>query len=188
MTDQITVIRSDRKTVAVEIKRDLSVIVRAPRRMKQADIDRFVRKKTPWIEKHLAIAEARLAKAEPIQAFTANEIKALAKQARAEIPPRVDALAGKIGVTYGRITVRSQVSRWGSCSAKGDLSFNCLLMLCPDEVVEYVIIHELCHRKHMNHSAAFWACVEAHCPDCKAQKKWLKDHGSDLIGRLRAKG
>ena len=90
-----------------------------------------------------------------------------------------------MGVTYGRITIRNQVSRWGSCSSVGNLNFNCLLMLAPPEVRDYVVVHELCHRKEMNHSPAFWAEVEKMIPDYKAHKKWLKDNGTALISRLR---
>ena len=101
-----------------------------------------------------------------------------------ELPEKVRFFAEKIGVSYGRITIRSQRTRWGSCSVKGNLNFNCLLMLCPEYVQDYVVIHELCHRKEMNHSAAFWAEVEKHCPDYRIRRKWLKDHGASLIARL----
>jgi len=89
-----------------------------------------------------------------------------------------------VGVDYGRITIRSQRTRWGSCSAKGNLNFNCLLMLCPEEVRDYVVIHELCHRKELNHSPKFWAEVEKVCPDHARQRKWLKENGGSLIARL----
>ena len=101
-----------------------------------------------------------------------------------DIPKRVQHYAPLVGVTCGRITIRNQRSRWGSCSSKGNLNFNCLLMLCPEEVRDYVVIHELCHRIEMNHSPKFWAEVERVCPDYRAHRKWLKDHGTELIGRL----
>ncbi len=89
-----------------------------------------------------------------------------------------------MGVSYGRITIRSQRTRWGSCSSKGNLNFNCLLLLCPEAVQDYVVVHELCHRKELNHSPKFWAEVERICPDYKTHRKWLKENGSSLIGRL----
>ena len=97
---------------------------------------------------------------------------------------RVRYFADLLGVSYGRLTIRSQRTRWGSCSAKGNLNFNCLLMLCPEDVRNYVVIHELCHRRHLNHSADFWAEVEKYCPDYRIHRKWLKDNGASIIARL----
>ena len=113
-----------------------------------------------------------------------DDIKRLAEEAIAVIPDKVAYYAQKIGVTYGRITIRNQKSRWGSCSAKGNLNFNCLLMLAPEKVLDYVIVHELCHRKEMNHSARFWKEVEQVMPDYKERRIWLKTHGGVLIERM----
>lgn len=94
---------------------------------------------------------------------------------------RVEYFAKVIGVTYGKITIRNQKTRWGSCSSKGNLNFNCLLMLAPSEVLDYVVVHELCHRKQMNHSKAFWLEVEKVLPNYKEVRKWLKEEGSQMI-------
>ncbi|MDD6800936.1 MAG: SprT family zinc-dependent metalloprotease [Firmicutes bacterium] len=163
MIKQIEIIRSNRRTVALEINRDLRITVRAPMRMKQADIEKFINEKSPWIEKHLEIMKTRNASESEkgqVKAFTEDEIRELEKKALASIPPKVEAVAQALDVSYGRITIRNQRTRWGSCSSNGNLNFNCLLVLCPDEVTEYVIVHELCHRKHMNHSKEFWTMVE----------------------------
>ena len=88
-------------------------------------------------------------------------------------------------MTWGRITIRCQKTRWGSCSAKGNLNFNCLLMLSPPQVQTYVVVHELAHRKHMDHSPAFWAEVETVLPDYRDSVRWLKTNGGKLLSRAR---
>ena len=174
-------IRSNRKTIALQIKGDGRIIVRAPLRMAARDIQRFVDSKAAWIEKHLGIQQRR----KPVEAdFTLEQLQQLADAAKSDLPQRVARFAALVGVTYGRITIRAQKSRWGSCSSKGNLNFNCLLMLCPEEVREYVVVHELCHRKELNHSPRFWAEVEKVLPGYKVQRKWLKDNGGAIIRRL----
>lgn len=175
-----TLIRSRRKTISIVIKPSGEVEVRCPTRCSRRDVDTFVTSKEDWIRKHLATIAAR-----PQQAvLTGEELRTLAKTAAAEFPERVRFFAEQMGVSYGRITIRSQRTRWGSCSPKGNLNFNCLLMLCPKEVRDYVVIHELCHRKEMNHSSSFWAEVENVCPDYRIYRTWLKDNGASLVARL----
>ena len=119
-----------------------------------------------------------------IEPLSYSDIQALAEKALAVIPDRVKYYAEKIGVTYGRITIRNQRSKWGSCSAKGNLNFNCLLMLAPPEVLDSVIVHELCHRKEMNHSDKFYAEILRVFPDYHKWDKWLKENGGLLIMRM----
>ena len=188
MTDY-KIVRSRRRTAVIEITEDLRVIVRVPYTMPDERIRRMVREKQSIIDMKLARMRERLDKqyaafgeAVPI---TQGEIRELAVQARREIPPRVEHFAGIMGIQYGRITIRNQATLWGSCSAKGNLNFNCLLMLCPAEVRDYVIVHELCHRKEMNHSPRFWAEVGRVLPDYRLQRSWLKEYGGRLIRRMR---
>ena len=108
----------------------------------------------------------------------------MADKAMKVIPERVEYFSKLMGVTYGRITIRNQKTRWGSCSSKGNLNFNCLLMMTPPEVIDYVVVHELCHRKEMNHSKQFWSEVEKVLPDYKKAEKWLKDEGKVLTRRM----
>ena len=89
-----------------------------------------------------------------------------------------------MGVNPNRITIRNQRTRWGSCSSKGNLNFNCLLSLVPERVMEYVVVHELAHLIEMNHSKRFWKIVEEIIPDYKEQKRWLKENGDGLIRKL----
>ena len=177
------IIRSNRKTITIQIKGDGQVIVRAPLRMPKADILSFVDKKKAWIEKHLDAIARRQPASE--RAFTAAELHELAVAAKEDIGRRVAKFAPIVGVTYGRITIRAQKTRWGSCSAKGNLNFNCLLMLCTEEVRDYVVVHELYHRKELNHSNRFWEEVARVMPDCDMQRKWLRDNGGSIIRRLR---
>ena len=173
-------IRSKRKSISIIIKPSGEVEVRCPNRCSKRDVEAFVASKEEWIRKHLEIIAER-PKAEML---TAAELRTLADDAAEKIPERVRFFAQQMGISYGRITIRSQKTRWGGCSAKGNLNFNCLLMLMPQEVRDYVVIHELCHRREMNHSAAFWTEVERYCPDYRLHRKWLKDNGAALIGRL----
>ena len=180
---KVTVIRSNRKTVAIQVNSDLSVTVRAPRSVSEKDIEEILKKKEAWISKHIEkIKETKERfEAEPTEKLTREKVIALADEALKVIPERVEYFAKVIGVTYGKITIRNQKTRWGSCSSKGNLNFNCLLMLAPPEVLDYVVVHELCHRKQMNHSKAFWSEVEKVFPDYKEARKWLKEDGSQMI-------
>ena len=180
---KVTVIRSNRKTVAIQVNSNLSVTVRAPRSVSEKDIEEILKKKEAWISKHIEkIKETKeRVEAEPTEKLTREKVIALAEEALKVIPERVEYFATVIGVTYGKITVRNQKTRWGSCSSKGNLNFNCLLMLAPPEVLDYVVVHELCHRKQMNHSKAFWLEVEKVLPNYKEVRKWLKEEGSQMI-------
>jgi len=178
MTMEYKIIRSSRKTIAIQLTPAGEILVRCPSRMKKADIDRFVASKQGWIEAHLT----KLPTATP--KLTAKEIKDLAARAKADLPARTARFAPLIGVTYGRITIRSQRTRWGSCSNQGNLNFNCLLMLTPPEIRDYVVVHELCHRIELNHSARFWSLVETIIPDYRSRRNWLRENGNALIAAL----
>ena len=180
---EFEVIRSDRKSMAVQIKQN-KLIIRAPLQATNEDINRFMLQNKKWIETHLAEAQAREKAKEGIHKLSREEVMALAKRAMEVIPERVAHYAPLIGVSYGRITIRNQRSKWGSCSSKGNLNFNCLLMLTPPEVIDSVVVHELCHRKEMNHSEKFYAEVLRVFPDYWAQDKWLKENGDILMTML----
>ena len=171
-------IRSERKTVSLQITQEGELVVRAPKRMAKAEIDRFVESKWGWIEKHAQNREQDVPK------MTEAEFDTLVRHALEVIPEVVARFAPVVGVTYGRITIRNQRTRWGSCSAQGNLNFNCLLMRAPDDVLEYVVVHELCHRKEMNHGPKFWAEVERVLPNYRESRKWLSVNGSALIRSL----
>lgn len=165
-------IRSNRKTLAIQVEPDGQVIVRAPERMARRKIEEFVSSHGEWIDR----TRTRVLKErENCPTITEEERKAGIEAARAYIPGRVAYFAARMGVTYGRITIREQKTRWGSCSSKGNLNFNWKLMMMPKEVLDYVVVHELAHRKEMNHSKAFWAVVEKELPDYKERRRLLKE-------------
>jgi len=170
------IIYSSRKTLALQIKRG-ELIVRAPSTMSEQKIKEFVASHRLWIEKHLPKDSERA------ERLREDELAALYVEAKRIIPSRVEYFAEKLGVSYGRITIRCQGTRWGSCSAKGNLNFNCLLMLAPPDVLDGVVAHELCHRKVMNHSKDFYALLLSVCPDYGRSRKWLTKNGTTLMER-----
>ncbi len=180
------IVRSNRKSIELNICRDGHIRVRVPFSVTDAEIAQVLKEKSSWIEKHRKQMLERQQSVREMwgNRLSAQDIQALADQAVKIIPEKVRYFAGKIGVDYGRITIRNQKTRWGSCSGKGNLNFNCLLMLTPDEVQDYVVIHELCHRKEMNHSPKFWAEVAKFMPDYKQKRKWLKENGEGIMLRM----
>lgn len=180
----IKITKSKRKTISLQIKPDSSIELKVPLHTTNAQIQEFLNQKSDWINKHLQAVKERQQQMSQIKPLTIEEIRDLANQALEVIPKRVAYFAEIVGVTYGRITIRNQKSKWGSCSSKGNLNFNCLLMLMPTEVQDYIVVHELCHRKEMNHSPKFWAEVRKVLPDYEKQKSWLKEHGDEIMMRM----
>lgn len=178
------VVYSRRKTCAVSISAEGKITLRLPLRTSEAQVRHLLLDKQHWIITHYLEAVKR-AKNRPVSNLTDTQRAALEKRyitaAKEYFPKRVACFAPLTGGTYTRITIRDQKTRWGSCSAKGTLSFNWRLMLAPPAVLDYVVVHELCHLTHMDHSKAFWSLVESICPDYRTHRKWLKDHGQELI-------
>ena len=177
------IIRSNRKSLGLEVNAE-GLIIRAPLQASDAEINMFILQHKDWIEKNLNRVEERQKTVDSIQPLSMDEIKDLANKALKVIPEREKYYDPKVGVTYGRITIRNQRSKWGSCSGKGNLNFNCLLMLAPPEVLDSVVVHELCHRKEMNHSDKFYAEVLRVYPDYWTWDKWLKENGDLLMKRF----
>ena len=173
-------IRSRRRSLALQLKPDGTVQVRAPLRTPKWQIEAFLREHWDWVERQ----RARLAALPKVEKLSEEELAELKKRARRVFLARTAYFAPVVGVSCSRISVRSQRTKWGSCSAKGGLNFNCLLLLAPTEVLDYVVVHELCHRLEMNHSPRFWAEVERVLPDYAAARKWLRQNGGSLMARL----
>ena len=177
------IIRSSRKSISASVK-DGVLTVRAPLFTTDADIARFLEKHRAGIDRLVKKAEEREKEKVSVRKLTPDESDELYEKAKDVIPERVAYYARLIGVTYGRITIRRQRSRWGSCSSKGNLNFNCLLMLTPPEVIDSVVVHELCHRKEMNHSKRFYAEVLRVFPDYRKADKWLKENGHRIMASV----
>ena len=179
----IKIIKSKRKTMCLEIKHDGTLIVRVPFFMRNDDVLKFVNSKQDWINSHLSKIKNNQADLEN-NYLTKDEINNLISTASDYIPTRVSYFAKIMGVSYNRISIRTQKTRWGSCSNKGNLNFNALLMLTSKDIIDYVVIHELSHRIEMNHSPRFWSIVENVLPNYRVQRKWLKENGYKLIRRI----
>lgn len=175
-------IRSRRKSLAIQLQRDGTVVARAPLRMSESSIRMFIREKKPWISLHKEKQQMRNEREQLFSGATEEELRAYRKQAADQFAERTAFFAGTIGVNYGRITIRDQKTRWGSCSRAGNLNYNFRLILAPPEVLDYVVVHELCHRKQMNHSALFWQEVEKVLPDYQKPRRWLWTEGWRLMG------
>ena len=180
----IEVIRSRRKTMSAEIEPDGHVKVRAPMRLANAEIERFLTEKSAVIEKHVQKRIAENEKLSETRPFTEAEIRKMAEEASGIIPRRVAYFAERMGVKYNRITIRNQKTRWGSCTSGGNLNFNCLLVKTPPEVLDSVVVHELCHILHHDHSKAFYAEVYRVFPEYDRCDSWLKENGRLLIRRM----
>ena len=177
-----TLKRSKRKSIGLEIK-DGQLIVRAPMTATNAEIEKVISGHKSWIDKKIAQQKRIRAQAAIKGTLSADDIRKLADDARGYIPKRVHLYAEMLGVRPGKITIRNQKTRWGSCSAKGNLNFNCLLMLTPPEVIDSVVVHELCHLLELNHSAEFYEHVRKIYPDYDRHNAWLKKHGPEIMAR-----
>ena len=166
-----TLIRSRRRTMALQITPEGQVVVRAPQRTAQAVIDRFVESHADWIAKH---AEKQRQRRENHPLLTEAEITALRQKAREVLPSRVAHYAAMMGVVPTGIKITSAKTRFGSCSGKNSLCFSLYLMAYPDRAIDYVVVHELAHIRQKNHSPAFYAEVAKVMPDYKDRVKLLK--------------
>lgn len=206
-------VRSDRRTLALQIDAKGTLIVKAPKRMPLSVINSFVQEKMDWIASKRSLQKQLLSAHPPLEARAGEKLLLLGKDvtltlANVQKPVLTDDLlmipvsftkkalgafvrsyakrvlvplareqSARLGYQIARIRISSARSRWGSMSQSGTLSLSFYLVLCPREIIDYVLTHELCHRAHMNHSAQFWALVEGFVPDYRMKRDWLKAHG-----------
>lgn len=184
-TETLFCIRTRRKTICLQWK-DGVWLIRAPLAMSDTAVAQFAEAHRSWMEKQTARMAEQAHILQEAVPLSPEERKTLQRKAMQVISARAAYYAPMMGVTYGSVTVRFQRTRWGSCSAQGNLSFNGLLLLAPAEVLDSVVVHELAHRKEMNHSPRFYREVEAVMPDYRRRAAWLKSNGAMLLGRLKA--
>lgn len=225
------IVRSGRRSLALQVKRDGQVIVRSPHKVESEVIHSFVRKHEAWILKHKSEIDRRMEQArervwkdgmilwvhgEPRHLKirngdhsrtgkgrlasvrdTGSEIEVSLRDggteeaaraviswyrdsARAMLEEKTALWAARMGIEYGTITVRNQTTRWGSCSAKGNLNFNWRLFAVPERAADYVVVHELAHIRQMNHSKQFWEIVACMMPDYEQQRRELRDYEDQM--------
>ena len=174
---RISVIRSARKSLGLEVRDANTVLARIPTRVSDRELKAFVENHRSWILEKTAVMAEREEKRKSTPAPPPDLLsKTDRMKIQLKIGKRVRHYCEAMGVTVGYVTVKNQKTRWGSCSAKGNVNFNYQLAFLPDELLDYVVIHELAHRRHMNHSRAFWAEVEKYCPDYLERREQLKEY------------
>jgi len=177
--------KSRRRSIGIHVENDKTVIVKVPAGTPDSMAISFMQEKKDWIIKQIERVEKQAALADAMGLLSPEELKAVKKKAKILIPERVEYYSKLSGISYNRIFIRMQKSRWGSCSIEGNLNFNCLLVLMPPEILDSVVVHELCHRRHMDHSKAFYDEVLRLFPDYKRCDKWLKQNGGAYLARIR---
>ncbi len=181
-----TIVRSDRKSIGFEVKAGGIITVRLPRRMPLHTAFPVIESKKDWIyeaylrqkEKTSIVQKRKEEQEDPRLLYLEKKYRKAAKQ---YIYERVEYYLPFTGGSYTALRIGDQKTRWGSCSSNKTLSFSWRLMLAPPRVLDYVVIHELCHLTYMNHSKEFWAKVESIDPDYREHRKWLKENGDTLI-------
>ena len=152
------------------------IVLTVPAGMSEVDIDDVLASHRDWILRERAAQSPRLR----LDSRRVSEAEARAA-ARELVTMVLEEEAAALGVSFGRVQIRDQRTRWGSCSSRGTLSFNWRLVLAPLEVLDYVVVHELCHLRVPNHSKSFWTLVEASRPGWRQQREWLRDRGPELL-------
>ncbi len=168
MMVEYTLVRSKRKSVAIQVGADCSITVRAPLKLSQKEIDRIIESKKEWLQK--AIVSQR-EKAKDINRYSEEDIEVLRQKAKTVIPQKVEYFSAIMGVKPTAVKINSAKKRYGSCSGKDSLNFSLYLMDKDESFIDYVVVHELAHIKHHNHSKAFYDFIEKFMPDYKQRMK-----------------
>ena len=178
------IIHSSRRTISLQVSPDGVVVVRAPYRTGETEIRQILQSKRSWIERALQRQKTQKENRAGIRPLNQAEAEQLKKQAKAYFAGRIAFFEPLVGVKATRLSIRLQKTKWGSCTKDGHVSLNALLLLAPPEVSDSVVVHELCHLLHMNHSPAFYREVRRVYPDYDVCHDWLRRNGALLQARL----
>lgn len=170
--DEIKIIRSNRKSISLQIDENCRIVVRAPRWCTKKTIDKFLIEKQDWIDKAI---ERQSKYAARISELDERRIKELKSYAREYLSDRLEYYSAIMNVTYSSFKVTSAKKRFGSCNGKNSLCFSYILFLYPDEAIDYVIVHELAHIRYKNHQKEFYEFIKSVLPDYKEREKMLKN-------------
>jgi len=170
------VIRTRRKTMSLEISDDLKILVRAPKHINEEQVTEFIAKNELWLKKRLTKKILEKKKLKSFKKMLKKDLLACKSSSQEMIDKLLEPLAGEMGVRYKKFRLSNAKKRWGSCNARSSINLSWKLVFAPVNVVRYVLVHELCHIKHLNHSKAFWQEVEKHKPDYKNCQKWLREN------------
>lgn len=171
LMEDYTIVRSNRSSVGLWVDREGRLTVRAPYRVPDDEIRRIVESESAWIERERARQQARR---EAHPELDEAQRRALIRKAKTILPPKIAHYAALMGVQPTRITITGARTRFGSCSAKNAVSFSWRLMQYPEEAIDYVVVHELAHIRHHNHSAAFYDFIASVMPDHKQRRALLR--------------
>lgn len=174
------ILYSSRKTLAIQITQEGQVLVRSPKSCPLPEIDQFLFQKEAWILRHLHALHGQKYETPQKAPLSDKERKRYIELARDIFTQKTAYYARILHVSYGRISIREQKTRWGSCSSAGNLNYNWRLIFAPESVLDYVVVHELAHRIEMNHSKAFYAIVASVLPDYQSSRRWLRENGQKL--------
>lgn len=181
---EIKIKKTSRKTVGLKVSRFGEVTAYAPKQARDGAIKEVILKNITWIK---STRDEMLSRTENISLapFTEAELEGIMRLAKQSLPKKLERLSRMYGFHFEDVKVKLLKSRWGSCTSKKSITINALLMLAPEEVREYVCIHELCHTRHFDHSREFWDAVKNYSPNYESCKDWLKKEGALLIERTR---
>ncbi len=173
------IIYSKRRTLALEVTPDARLIVRSPKKADKLLIAAFIEAKKPWILKKKQQMARRMEEMPEVLAIAQPEMDK--DKAAAVIKERLDHYSSRMRLNYDSFRLSVAKKRWGTCSKRADIRINWRLAYAREDILDYVIVHELSHIKEKNHSRSFWALVAQTLPDHKVRRRWLKDHGQLLL-------